>query len=73
MKELYRIKISGPVCCGKTTRAWEIFEEREVAGLSTVLIDEGRVRGIYRGLNPDYVTIEVSEAEGHELKVTEVK
>lgn len=72
MKELYKIKVSGPVGCGKTTRAWVIFDEREEAGLSTVLVDDGKVKGIYRGEDPDYVTVEVVE-EGHKLTVTEVR
>ena len=72
MKELYKIKVSGRVGCGKTTKAWEIFEEREAAGLSTVLVDDGKVRGIYRGANPDYVTVETA-LEGYELTVTEVQ
>lgn len=66
------IKVSGPVGCGKTTKAWEIFDEREKAGLSTVLVDDGKVKGIYRGSDPDYVTIETVE-EGHKLAVTEVR
>ena len=49
-----------------------IFDEREEAGLSTVLVDDGKVKGIYRGEDPDYVTVEVVE-EGHELTVTEVR
>lgn len=72
MKELHVIKVSGRVGCGKTTRAWEIFEEREAAGLSTILIDDGKVRGIYRGSNPDYVTVE-TVLEGYELTVTKVQ
>ena len=72
MKELYKIKVSGPVGCGKTTRAWEIFDEREEAGLSTVLVDDGKVKGIYKGLDPDFVTVETVE-EGYELAVTEVR
>lgn len=72
MKELYKIKVSGPVGCGKTTKAWEIFEERKASGLSTVLVDDGKVKGIYRGSDPDYVTVETVE-EGHDLTVTEVQ
>lgn len=72
MKELYKIKVSGPVGCGKTTRAWVIFDEREEAGLSTVLVDDGKVKGIYIGEDPDYVTIETVE-EGQKLAVTEVR
>ena len=72
MKQLHVIKVSGPVGCGKTTKAWEIFDERGKAGLSTVLVDDGKVKGIYRGEDPAYVTVETVE-EGHELTVTEVQ
>ena len=72
MKELYKIKVSGPVGCGKTTIAWEIFDEREEAGLSTVLVDDGEIRAVYEGRDPDYVTV-VTALEGHELTVTEVQ
>lgn len=72
MKELYKIKVSGPCRIAAADRAWEIFEERAEAGLSTILVDEGRVKGIYEGLDHDYVTVETVE-EGHELTVTEVQ
>ena len=72
MKELHVIKVSGPVGCGKTTKAWEIFEERKAAGLSTILIDDGNVRDRYEGSDTDCVVIETVE-EGHELTVTEVQ
>ena len=72
MKELHIIKVSGPVGCGKTTRAWEIFEERKAAGLSTILVDDGKVRDRYEGLDHACVVIETA-LEGHELTVTEVR
>lgn len=72
MKELYAIKVSGPVGCGKTTKAWEIFEERKAAGLSTILVDDGKVKGICRGSDHDCVVIETVE-EGHELTVTKIQ
>lgn len=72
MKELYKIKVSGPVGCGKTTRANAIFEERAAEGLSTRMVDDGEIRAVYRGADPDYVTV-VTALEGYELTVIKVQ
>lgn len=71
MQELYKVQVSGRVGCGKTTKAEELFEELEEAGVSAVLIDDGSVRAKYRGSNPDYVTVETVE-DGGPLTVTKV-
>jgi adenylylsulfate kinase-like enzyme len=71
MKELYKIQVRGKVCSGKTTKAEELFDERKAQSLSTKLVDDGSVREIYRGFNPDYVTIETVE-DGGPLTVTKV-
>ncbi len=71
MKEPYKIQVRGKVCSGKTTKAEELFDERKAQGLSTKLVDDGSVRAIYQGANPDYVTIETVE-DGGPLTVTKV-